>query len=186
MSRASLPLLFLALLTAAGCGTGQPAARPAEFGPAKLRIHPTFTAAKDWTGDGKPDGIEAVVEILDSYGEPTRGSGTLIFELWTFRKYDPDPLGNRVEEQPWRATLLTREEQAERWSPALRAYTFQLASAKVNPGKQYVLTASFETAGGADQPGGTRLFDRLILEPPAEKKLPGDAVKRANQGKGNR
>jgi hypothetical protein len=170
-------VLLLASLSAVGCGNTQ-AARPAEFGPAELRIHPTFTSVKKLDNSSTPNAIEAVVELVDSFGEPTRGSGTFLFELWSFRNYDPDPLGNRVA-GPWRGVVVTREEQQAHWNPALRAYTFPLSYPTVNPTKQYVLTASFETAGGADKPGGKRLFAKLVIQPPPEKRQPGDRVRGA-------
>ena len=175
---ALLAAVVVTAVTAVGCASAPRITRPEEFGPAKLRVHPTFTQIKDWTGDKKPDGVEVVVELLDSFGEPTRGNGSLLFELWSYRKYDPDPLGNRLA-GPWRGPLLTNEDQAGHWSPALRAYTFQLAWDKINPTKEYVLTGSFETAGGADRPGGGRLFDRLILEPPPGTKIEERGVGRA-------
>jgi len=171
-------LLSLALLAGTACTSSQQIARPAEFGPTTLRIHPTFTQVKDWTGDSVPDGVEAVVELLDTFGEPIRGNGTLLFELWGYKKYDPDPLGKRVG-GPWQGLLLTRQEQEMQWSPALRAYTFQLAKLNIDEGREFVLTASFEAAGGADSPGGGRLFDRLIIEPPPGKKNEGEGVGRA-------
>lgn len=169
-------LLFLTLV--AGCTPTPQIARPEAFSPSKLRLHPTFTQVKDWTGDNKPDGVEVVVELLDSFGEPTRGSGTLLFELWSFRKYDPNPLGNRACE-PWKGELLTREQQEAHWSQALRSYTFQLAMPLVNPTKEYVLTASFESIGGADMPAGARLYDRLVIEPPPEKRAADRNVKKS-------
>lgn len=169
-------------LAAVGCTGSSGLARPDEFGPTKLRIHPTFTQVKDWTGDKQPDGVEAVVELLDSYGEPTRGGGTLLFELWGYKKYDPDPRGQRVG-GPWKAELLTREQQEMHWSPALRAYTFQLADSKISDTRDFVLTGSFESAGGADKPGGGRIFDQLILEPPPGKKKDDDGVGRIRGSK---
>lgn len=177
-----LALCVLAL-TQPGCTPAPQVTREEDFSPSRLRLHQAFTQVKDWTGDGKTDGVEVVVELLDSYGEPARGRGTLVFELWSYRKYSPDVLGTRVVE-PWRATLLTRDEQDARWSKALRSYTFQLASDRVNPAKEYVLTASFETAGGADAAGGARLYDRLILEPPPEKREAGEGVRRAGGKRG--
>ena len=168
----SLILLFT------GCTTEPRVTREEDFSPHKLRIHPIFTQVKDWTGDNHPDGIEVVVELLDAYGEPTRGRGTMLFELWSYHKYEPDTLGKRLAD-PWRGTLLTREEQDERWSKALRAYTFQLASPAINSGKEYVLSASFETADGAAKPGGIRLYDKLLIEPPPEKKEADRGVKKA-------
>ncbi|MDB5295275.1 MAG: hypothetical protein JWO31_1258 [Phycisphaerales bacterium] len=173
-----LPGLVLLSALLAGCGGGGRISRPEEFGPTTLRIHPTFTRVKDWSGDKKADGVEAVVELLDSFGEPTRGNGTVVFELYYYRKYDPNVLGNRTA-GPWRGPLLTREDQDGHWSPALRAYTFQLAGDKIGEGQEYVLTASFETAGGADRPGGGRLYDKLILEPPPNKAVEDRGVGRA-------
>ena len=169
------------LLAAAGCNSSPRIARDDAFGPSKVRLHPTFTQVKDWTGDGKPDGVEAVVELLDSFGGPTRGSGRLLFEMSDFRPQSPQPAGRRVNE-PWGKSLVTREEQESLWSPALRAYTLQLPG-RVNPGSTYVLDVSFESAGGATRPGGGRLFDRLVLEPPPELKTPDKEVKRAGGGR---
>ena len=148
------------------------------FGPATLRVHPTFTQVKDWTGDGKPDGIEAVVELLDEFDEPTRGAGTLLFELHAYRRLDPEEAGNRLA-PPWTGSLLTKEDQPKHWSPALRAYTFQLPYPQVASGQTYVLAVTFETVGGATREGGGRLFDSRIIEPPPDKRSPGPAVKRA-------
>ena len=170
------------LLLAAGCTAEPQVTRETDFSPHKLRLHPIFTQVKDWTGDNNPDGIEVVVELLDAYGEPTRGRGTMLFELWAYKKYQPDIMGSRVAD-PWRGTLLTREEQDERWSKALRAYTFQLAWPTISTGQTYVLTGSFESVGGADQPGGARLYDRLVIEPPAGKKAPEPGVKPAGGSK---
>ena len=49
------------------------------FGPSAMRIHPIFTRLSDWTGDGVPDGIEALIELQDQFGDPTKASGTIIF-----------------------------------------------------------------------------------------------------------
>ena len=62
---------------------------------------------------------------------------------------------------PWVTSLATVEDQAARWDRVSRAYKFQLAYPQVDPGRTYVLTASFETDGG-------RLFDRLNLGPDSE------------------
>ena len=148
------------------------------FGPSKVLIHPTFTQVKDWTGDGKPDGVEAVVELRDEFDEPTRGAGTLLFELYNYRRDHPDFAGTRVAE-PWTGSLTTREDQPKHWSPALRAYTFQLPFPAIQPGQTYVLDARFESLGGPLREGGGRLFHRFILEPPPDKRAPERPVKRA-------
>jgi hypothetical protein len=178
--RLAVPLLCLLILS--GCANDSPVTREEDFSPHKLRIHPIFTQVKDFDGDKTPDGIDVVVELLDNYDEPTRGKGTMLFELWTYRKHQADNLGDRVCE-PWRATLLNRAEQDEHWSKALRAYSIPLKVPKIDATREYVLTASFETAGGADKPGGIRLYDRLLIEPPSDKKAPDRAVKKATGAK---
>ena len=162
-----------------GC-TPQKIAREDSFGPSKLRVHPTFTQVKDWTGDGKPDGIEAVVELLDSYGEPTRGSGKFLFELTDYLPENPHGNSHRLAE-PWVQVLDTRGQQAAHWSTALRAYTFQLPVPKLSSGFGYVLDVSYETT--VEGPSGTtrpaRLFDRLVIQPPTALKKTDKQIRRS-------
>lgn len=180
--RSLLAMSLLAVTTIAGCEKQSRIAQDPMFGPAKVRIHPSFTQVKDWDGDGKPDGIEAVVELWDEFDEPTRGSGKLLFQLYGYRAASPEPRGERIAE-PWPHLLETREQQIAHWSAALRAYTFQLPFPKAQRGRTYVLDAQFETLGGATRPGGGRLFDRLVLEPPPDKKLPEDEIDRLGSRK---
>ena len=127
------------------------------FGPQAVRVHPTFTRTKDWTGDGKPDGVEAVLELQDEFGEPTRATGRATFEVYQYRPYYPDPRGRRAA-QVWQWSLVSRPEQVDHWSRALRAYSFKIP---YDPGQQtVVLAAIFELSGGKP-----RLFDQIILEP---------------------
>ncbi len=127
------------------------------FGPTGMRIQPVFTQVSDWTGDGRPDGIEVVLEVQDQFGDPTKASGRIIFELYTYRAYNPDPRGTRVV-APWEGRLDSIEDQRARWNRVNRAYIFQLAYDNIRPGDSYVLTAMFELTGGG------RFFDRLIIE----------------------
>lgn len=152
----------------AGCESAPKIKPDSAFGPTHVRIHPSFTQVKDWTGDGKLDGVEVVVELLDDFDEPVRAPGTMTFELFKYLKNEPNPAGARVA-NPWIGSLLTRDDQAAHWSPALRAYTFQLAYPKVGSGQSYVLSVMFEAPGGASQPSGGRLFNQVVLEPLHEK-----------------
>ena len=126
-------------------------------------------------------------EILDQFGEPTRATGRVMFELFSYRKDTPDVKGRRLSE-PWIAPLDTREEQTERWNSALRAYTFQLHFPEISTKEYYVLTAQFDlngdgaAAGVATTQGATtstsqaaghsgwRMFDQLIIQPGGEEK----------------
>ena len=130
------------------------------FAPVSMRIHPIFTQPKDWSGDNDHDGIEALLEFTDQFGDPTKAAGTVIFELYEYRPYSPDPRGERLV-NPWVGSLNTLEEQQARWNRTSRTYTFQLEYPRIEQQKHYVLMATFDT-------GNTRFFDRIILENPAK------------------
>jgi hypothetical protein len=151
-----------AMLLVLGCQSSAPRPRSetdaALFGPAAMRIHPIFTQVKDWTGDNRPDGIEALLELQDQFGDPTKASGRVIFELFEYRPYDPDPRGPRLV-NPWIGDLSTLDAQRDRWNRTSRTYGFQLQYDQVNENRPYVLTATFELSNGG------RFFDRIILQP---------------------
>jgi hypothetical protein len=162
MRRLGLCAAICLLLPLASCES-RPFSRTEDeaklFGPKSMRVHPTFTRVKDWTGDGKPDGIEAVVELQDEFGEPTRAIGSVMFELYTYRPTHPDVRGRRVPEV-WVWPLARRNEQTAHWSRALRAYTFKIP---FDPGRSpLVLEATFDLG----QERG-RLTNQIVLEPPA-------------------
>ena len=160
------PLAWAVIVMLATMGCRQPldlsgAGTPPEasvLGPASMRIHPIFTQPRDWTGDAQPDGIEALVEFQDQFGDPTKASGRIYFELFEYRPGSPDPRGERLV-NPWAASLDTAEDQRQHWDRTSRAYIFLLAYPSINPAQPYVLTATFERIGGG------RFFDRVILEP---------------------
>jgi hypothetical protein len=154
-------MLILSLAILAGCeaGTGpqtwgQTAA--VMFGPAAMRIHPIFTRVKDWTGDNSPDGIEALIEFQDQFGDPTKASGTVRFELYAFRPYNPDPRGSRIIR--WTGSLQTLEQQRAQWNRTSRTYSFRLEHDRINPRDNYVLSAQFDLSDGG------RFFDQIVLE----------------------
>jgi hypothetical protein len=154
-------MLIAMLLAISSCQQNKPhprdAAETAMFGPAAMRIHPIFTRIQDWTGDGKPDGIEALIEFQDQFYDPTKAMGTAIFELFEYRRGFPDPRGERLL-NPWIGSLNTLEEQRQHWNRTSRTYTFQLTWAGIRRDRNYVLGATFELKGGG------RFFDRMIIE----------------------
>jgi len=160
-----LCITLLACCIVAGCGSGKPPVPRTQdaavmFAPVSMRIHPIFTQPKDWTGDEKDDGIEALLEFTDQFGDPTKASGTVIFELYAYQPYSPDPRGERLV-NPWIGSLGTLPEQQARWNRTSRTYTFQLEYPQIAKQRNYVLMATFDT-------GNTRFFDRIILENPAK------------------
>lgn len=137
---------------------GREPAGPEMFDPASMRIHPVFTQVKDWTGDGQADGIEALVELNDQFGDPAKGSGKMLFELFAYRPQHPEPRGDRIV-NPWIGSIATVEEQRSHWSGTTQTYNFQLAWDQIRRDQTYVLTATFESKTGR------RYFDRTILTP---------------------
>jgi len=154
-------VFMIVTMTLCGCSGLQPFPRSETdaqlFGPVSMRLHPIFTQVKDWTGDGKPDGIEALVELQDQFGDPTKASGRIIFELYAYRGFDPERRGERVA-NPWIGYLETLDEQRDRWNRTSRTYFFQLESPQIIPSRSYVLTAEFQLASGG------RFFDQIVLE----------------------
>lgn len=159
MMRAALALVLLATL--AGCATQpSPAERSpsdaAMFAPNAMRIHPIFSGPKDFDGDNKVDGIEALLEFEDQFGDPIKATGTVVFELFDYRKAQPDPRGDHVC-NPWVGSLRTLADQQARWNRTSRTYLFQLAVPGIREERSYVLTATFDT-------GTARFFDRVVFE----------------------
>jgi hypothetical protein len=149
------------IATQIGChGEPQPMPRDATdaalFGPSTMRLHPIFTQVKDWTGDGVPDGIEALVELQDQFGDPTKASGHLILDLYDYKKYDPQRKGLWLAE--WQADLSTLASQRDYWNRTSRTYGLQIAYPQIALDKNYVLTAEFQLNSGG------RLFDQLVIE----------------------
>lgn len=154
----ALSVLPSALFILAGCtDTGGAAAAPRDdmFIAREVKIHPVFTRINDWTGDGKPDGIDALVELHDQFGDTTKGSGTFMFELFEYRRDQPDPRGHRLS-NPWLADVVTPEQQRARWSKTSRCYTFRLQSDQVARGS-YVFAVTFTPTNGP------RAFDQVVL-----------------------
>ncbi len=151
-------LLFTLLIT--GCGADS-AAQPAStdmFAPTGMRIHPIFTQVADVDKSGKPDGIEAQLEFQDQFGDPTKASGQVVFELFGYRRNSPDVRGTRVG-GPWLESLASLDEQHARWNTTLRTYRFDLAQPTIRTDQPYVLTAIFELTRGG------RFFDQIVITP---------------------
>ncbi len=106
--------VYAALTVSVGCESEPASNAPIEnlFAPTGMRIHPIFTQIQVGP-DEKPTGIEAQLEFQDQFGDPTKASGRVLFELYLYRDTSPDPRGKRVG-GPWVGSLATRAEQHER------------------------------------------------------------------------
>jgi hypothetical protein len=146
--------MILCAMLAAGCGQEHaevPQAAPVDwFAPVQMRIHPIFTQISSWNHGPKPDGIEAQLEFTDQFNDPTKASGSILFELFDYVKESPDHRGKR--KGYWVGSLATLDEQRARWNTTLRTYRFQLVYPAISPDLPYLLTATFEKTGGGRFP----------------------------------
>jgi hypothetical protein len=124
-----------------------------------MRIHPIFTRIEDFNGDQYPDGVDALIEFQDQFGDETKASGRAIFELYSYQKFDAERKGARLC-NPWVGELETMDDQRLRWNRTSRTYSFPLEYDQINPGATYVLTCQFQMSNGG------RFYDQIILEPP--------------------
>jgi hypothetical protein len=135
------------------------------FAAASMRLHPTFTRVKNWTAamgtdaaTMPPDGIEAELEFSDTFGDPVKAEGRVVFELFEYRTDAADVRGRRIT-TPFVGSLLTEDDQRARWNRTTRTYSFRLAYPGLDANRAYVVTATFEPKSGS------RYFSRLILQP---------------------
>jgi hypothetical protein len=152
---------LLMAIVLAGCSSQiMPRPQTAEesqlFGPVSMKFD-SFSKVKDWSGRGAPDGVEALVEFDDRFGDRTKAAGTILFELFDYRPGWPDPRGTRLA-NPWTASLSTFEEQKAHWETASGSYLFRLAYDQAAWNHNYVLTATFQSASGA------RFFAQTVLK----------------------
>ncbi len=148
-------MILVAAALLAGCQTNPPQTQ-GMFTATAMRVHPIFTQVANWSNSGKPDGIEAQLEFTDQFGDRTKASGKVLFELFGYRNDSPDPRGPRVNR--WPGSLVTLDEQRDRWNKVLWTYRFQLEDPQVQPTQSYVLSATFEPVTGG------RFFDQIVIQ----------------------
>lgn len=156
---ALLPLLSVACIRAQKViPPPRPQPVPSMFTPVAMRLHPTFSRVRNWSGGNDPDGIEAELEFTDQFGDTAKAEGTVTFEIFAYRTGAADVRGQAVS-TPFVGTLLTPEDQKAHWSNTTRTYSFKLSDTDLKFTKPYVLTATF------DPKAGNRSFARIILQP---------------------
>jgi len=157
-SMSKLLLIVMVVFMVAGCAS-QPQwhQQPQDlFAPAAMRIHPVFTRIRHWSGTGRIDGIEVMVEFQDRFGDPAKAAGNFIFEIYEYRYDHPNPRGNRIG-MPFTANVSTVAAQRDRWNRTTRCYAFQLVIPDLGMGNTYVLLATFDSAADG------RFTDSIVL-----------------------
>ncbi len=117
-----------------------------------------FTHPVSFDDDPIPDGIEAVVSALDKQGEPTKISGRIVFELYTYRRASADPKGTQV--QTWQLGLASDKDQQTYWNHTTRMYEFPLRVdvAAMPKSRKFVLLARYSN------PWNEHLEDQAVID----------------------
>ncbi len=166
-------LLFLAL---AACQPPQSSPRLGGAGmdmftPVKMRVHPlsrivfpttasTTPATSPATSANPPGpGLEARVELTDQFGDPAKGAGSLMLQLFD----ESTPAFGRRPIQTWSLSISSPAENRDHWDRTTRTYLFRLPlSAEFpRPGTghdRFLLNAVFTLTNGHS------LSDQLELQ----------------------
>lgn len=102
--------------TRAGADTPNP------FAPASVRAHPLTHLDRD--DEGKPI-IVLHAELRDRWGEPCKGAGTLVVEL--YRPSSGPASGLETQELVWEVDLSDLDLNVRLYDPATRTYRLQLS-----------------------------------------------------------
>lgn len=131
--------------------------------PQELRIIAPFTKPKSFDDDDIPDGFEVLIQPLDSFKDPTKLAGTLLFELYTHRKASGDRKGQRLG--VWEVPIATTGDQKRYWNRTTQMYEFELEmnTAILPPANRYVMLVTYNS------PWGKRVQSECVVEMPSWK-----------------
>jgi hypothetical protein len=120
--------------------------------PTKIELQHYLTKPLDFDGTGDADGLEVILSVLDSFGDPVKCTGTFHFDLHTLRMASADKLGAQIAH--WPVTIDSDKTLVEYWDRYARCYRFplKLRSGKLPPGR-YILNARLIT------PTNEKLYD---------------------------
>jgi hypothetical protein len=137
--------------------------------PASVNIVGPFTRFCSFDHDGPFEGIELLLQPINSFGDPVNIAGGLIVELYAFQKASGDNRGAKLEQ--WDIVIATERDQREYWNRTTSMYEFQLEFNTVSlaPGEKYVLEVIYNT------PLGEHMLDDHVLEVPIAATATADA-----------
>lgn len=127
--------------------------------PARVEVVEPFTQVRDFDGDGALDGIELLVQAVNSMGNPgLQVVGNMRVELFEFVEASAQPRGARIDR--WDVDLSSVELQQKHWNQLTQMYEFRLAvdPARLPRKRKFVLAVTYNT------PKGEHLSDESILE----------------------
>lgn len=129
--------------------------------PAEVNIVGPFTRFCSLSSGKQLDGIDLLLQPINTFGDPVNISGHLIAELYEFRQASGDCKG--AELQQWDISLTTEREQRKYWNRTTSMYEFRLhldRSALGRPHQKYVLEVTYNT------PLKEHMVDEYVMEVP--------------------
>jgi hypothetical protein len=126
--------------------------------PATVKIVAPFTRFRSPDKDGRPVGIDVLVQPVNAFGDPVNIAGTLIVELYGFQPASGDPKGAKLEQ--WDIALTSERAQQTYWNRTTSMYEFRLQfdPAKVTSDRKFVLQVLYNT------PLKEHMVDECVLE----------------------
>jgi hypothetical protein len=127
--------------------------------PSRIEIVEPFTRVRDFNQDNVLDGIELLVQAVNSLGNTgLQIVGNIRIELYEFVEASAEPKGARIDR--WAVDLSSVERQQKHWNQLTQMYEFRL---EVDPAvlprkRKFVLTVTYDT------PQGVHLMDDCMLE----------------------
>lgn len=128
--------------------------------PQEVNIVGPFTRFRSFDEDERPDGIELLIQPVNSFGDPVNIAGDVIVELYEFRRASGDDKGAQL--QHWDIPLASRADQEAYWNRTTSMYEFrlQLDPATLPQARKYVVLVTYNT------PLGEHMITEHVLEVP--------------------
>ena len=148
-----------------GCASTPPATNDAAqrqmlslLMPGRIEIVEPFTRVKSFDDDPAPDGIELLLQAVNSLDNPgLMIVGDVRVELYEHVPASADRKGRRLEQ--WDVKLSTTEHQRTYWNPITQMYEFRLAvdPNTIPPAEKFVLLVTYNS------PLGEHLSDECLI-----------------------
>jgi hypothetical protein len=127
--------------------------------PVRIEIVEPFTRVRSFDEDGKPDGIELLLQAVNALDNPgLMIVGHLRVELHEYVEASALPAGRRVAQ--WEINLATEKDQRTHWNQLTQMYEFRLVvdPKLLPPAERYLLVVTYET------PLNDRLSDQYVIQ----------------------
>lgn len=126
--------------------------------PDKIEIVAPFTRVRSFDDDTVPDGIELLVQAVNSLDHPTMIVGRVHVGLFEYVPASGNAKGARLEF--WDIELSTMEQQRTFWNQATQMYAFrlQINLDKIPPANRFVLHVTYSS------PLGDHLADECVID----------------------